>query len=236
MKKILIILTIVALAGCITNKNTTNDNVNETTNSKLNDPVSIFNLMNNKTNSMDLPDQKRINIIFYILQNTKEISIHQMRGETDNVVMVSKDGREAVYDGNGELVTNPYNKGSYNLFDYSVEPIKKFLSDTLPWFRWGNDPLDPTSETERFYYYTFDLNIGLQKYIFEGRKTDIKNIDINSLSEDEKNVFKLFNYIIFNDQYDILFSDSNMNKLEKDGSFYWNYFYQIHELFGILQE
>lgn len=232
MKKILYLITIVFLFGCVTTKTSNNQ---KSTN-KTNDLVSISNLMENKTNITSLPEQKRLNIIFFILQNTKELNIHKMRGETDNIVMVNEDGREAVYDGNGDLVTNAYNKGSYNFFNYRKEPVKKFIADTYPWLKLGNDPADPTSEAERFFHYTYDLNIGIQTYIFEGRKTELKQIDVTTLSDDEKNVYKLFNYIIFNDNYNIKFIDENMDKLEKDGSYYWDYFYQIHDLFGILQK
>lgn len=234
MRKIFIISILILLLGCNTTKTTTEE-TEELEQSSVSEPqnLSLSNIMTEKTSKMAMPDQDRVNIIFYILQNTQEVSIHQMRGETENVVYVADDGREAVYDGAGNLVTNSYNKGSYNLYDYTKEPIKKFMMDTLPWLELGNDPSDPTTKIERLYYYTYDLNLGIQTYIFEGRYTKLQNIDIGNLSDDEINTYKLFNYIIFNDGYEIKFVNENMKKLQKDADYYWDYFYQIHELFGI---
>ena len=100
-----------------------------------------------------------------------------MRGETDNVVYVNKDGREFVYNSiTGELVQNDYNQGSYNYGKYE-EPFDKFLLDILPWLKWGNTYNDPTDFTERLYYYLWDLNYGIQDYIFTGRKNEIKKIE-----------------------------------------------------------
>lgn len=232
MRSFFFISIFIILLGCNTTKTTTEE-AEEVEESSETQNLSITDLMTEKTNKMEIPDQKRVNIIFYILQNTQEVSIHQMRGETDNVVMVNEDGREAVYDVDGNLVTNSYNKGSYNLYDYTKEPIKKFLMDTLPWLELGNDPGDPTTQIERLYYYTYDLNLGIQTYLFKGRYTNLKNIDITSLSGDEINIYKLFNYIIFNDSYEIKLANENIKKLQKDADYYWDYFYQIHELFGI---
>lgn len=232
MKKALYLIFIVLLFNCTTTKQ------QESTKQNNNEEVefSISQFMSNNSNESELPDQYKINIIYYILQNTQERNIHKMRGETDNIVLVNEDGREAVYGGNGDIVTNLYNKGSYNYFDYKKEPIKKFIVDILPWLELGNDPNDPTTQFERLYYYTLDLGYGIQTYILKGRKQELLNVDISTLSQDEIDTYALFEYIIFNEDYGIKFNDDNMEKLEVDGDYYWTYFYQIHKLLGILQE
>ncbi len=232
MKNTIYLILIVFLFNCTSTK--TEESAQPVNNEEADFSISQF--MQNISNETELPDQDTINIIYYILQNTQENNIHQMRGETGNVVLVNEDGREAVYDANGDIVTNLYNKGSYNYYDHTKEPIKKFIGDMLPWIEWGNDPDDPTTQLERLYYYTFDFGYGIQSYIFKGRKEELLNIDISTLSQDEIDTYKLFNHMIFNEKYTIQFSDSNMDKLEEDGDYYWTYFYQIHDLLGFLEE
>lgn len=196
--------------------------------------MTIPEIMSKISNKRALPNQKRINIIFYVLQNTKENNIHQMRGEKDNKLLVKDDGAEAVYNKvSGELVTN-FNKGSYNYYNYKEEPIKKFLFDSLPWLKWGVSKDDPTTEMERLYYYTMDINNAIQKYIFVGSKNDLKEVEISLLSKEEKNVFRLFDYLLFNELYTVKLTDDNLEKLEKEAEFYWSYFYQIHYILGML--
>ena len=55
------------------------------------------------------PDTEKLSIIRYILKNTYENNIHKMRGEIENTVYVNEDGREAVFDKDGNIVTNSYN-------------------------------------------------------------------------------------------------------------------------------
>ena len=51
--------------------------------------------------------------LYLVLRNTHEVSVHQMRGATNNKVYVNADGREAVIDEHGEHVTG-FNKGTFN--------------------------------------------------------------------------------------------------------------------------
>jgi hypothetical protein len=64
------------------------------------------------------PNSQQLSIILYILKNTNENNIHKMRGETENKVYTNTDGREAVFDKNGNLVTNSYNRESFNYGSY----------------------------------------------------------------------------------------------------------------------
>lgn len=180
--------------------------------------------------SKEISDEK-LSIINYILKHTYENNIHQMRGETENKVYLSEDGREAVYDKNGNLVTNDYNRGSFNYASYD-EPIDKFLLDFFPWMIWGNTQNDPTKFAERFYYYCYDLNVGIQWYIFLEDANNLEKIIFYDLDENEKLVYHLFNYLIFNENYKIKLNSSNISKLQTDANFYWNYFYQIMGLVG----
>lgn len=196
--------------------------------------MTIPEVMTEISNKRDIPNQQRINIIYYILQNTKENSIHQMRGETDNILLVNDNGGEAVYNGvTGELVTN-FNKGSRNYYNYIEEPIKKFLFDSLQWLKWGVATDDPTSEMERLYYYTMDVNNAIQKYIFVGSKSPLEEVDISKFSKEELNVLRLFDYLLFNELYTVTLIDENLERLEKDAEYYWSYFYQMHYILGML--
>ena len=70
---------------------------------------------------------------------------HQQNGATDNVKFVSPWGSdEYVYNGQGDLVTDPANRGTYNYFDPTMQPLRHFLGDMLPYYLWGNSPDDPT--------------------------------------------------------------------------------------------
>jgi hypothetical protein len=175
------------------------------------------------------PNQEQLSIINYILKNTYENNIHKMRGETENKVYTNNDGREAVFDKDGNLVTNSYNKGSYNYASYD-KPIEKFLLDIAPWLQLGNARDDPTSFNERLYYYTLDLNYGIQKYIFEGSKEKSEMILFNNLSENEKEVYYIFIHIIFNENYKIKLNRENIPRLVNDRGYYFEYFYQIQDL------
>jgi hypothetical protein len=194
--------------------------------------TTLFSFAYDRPNN---PNPEQLSIIRYILQNTYENNIHRMRGENDNQVYAFKDGREAVYNKNGELVTNSYNQGSFNYYSNETEPIKKFLFDIAPWLQWGNTRDDPTSFNERLYYYTLDLNYGIQKYIFEGSKEKLEGISLNGLTADEKEVYYIFLKIIFNENYRIKLNNENIERLVKDGEFYYEYFYQIQELLNVKQ-
>lgn len=171
----------------------------------------------------------QIKAIYFILSNISEINSHQMRGETSNVVYQNKDGREAVYDKDGSLVTNSYNKGSYNYFNYQEKPIEHFLFDIYPWIIMGNTRDDPTSINERFYYFLLDLDIGIQSFIFANIQ---EGMDINTqdLSTNTLEVYKFFSYLIFNEKYEIKFSKSTQQNLKIDSVYYYSFFNQIMEL------
>ena len=138
--------------------------------------------------------KENISIINYILKFVYENNIHKMRNEDDNVVYTKKTGEEAVFNKNGDLVTNDWNKGSFNYGKYE-QPINKFLLDIWPWLVWGNTKNDPTTFDERFYYYCMDLNPGIQKYIFLEDKSLLEKIEYSKLKEEEKLVYHFFNYL-----------------------------------------
>jgi hypothetical protein len=169
------------------------------------------------------------------LKNTYENNIHKMRGETENVVYVNKDGREAVFDKDGNLVTNSYNQGSFNYYSNETEPIKKFIFDIAPWLQWGNTEDDPTTFNERLYYYTLDLDRGIQSYIFDGSNGTLETVSFKELSADEKEVYHIFIKLLFNEQYTIKLNRGNMQRLRGDGEYYYAYFYQIQEMLNVRQ-
>lgn len=177
-----------------------------------------------------IPDE-RLAVINFILQNTYEINIHRMRGEEDNQVYTKDTGEEAVFDKDGNLVTNDWNKGSFNFGTYA-KPIQKFELDIWPWLVWGNTREDPTSFDERFYYYMMDLDTGIQQYIFLEDKSELEKIKYSELDETDKLVYHFFNYLLFNNDYKLDLSDKNIEEYKKNAENYWAYLSQIVLLAG----
>lgn len=178
--------------------------------------------------------EENLSAINCILKHTYENNIHKMRGEEDNVVYTNTDGRETVYDKNGNLVTNAYNKGSFNYAPYD-KPMDKFLLDIFPWLIWGNAKDDPTTFEERLYYYCMDLDAGIQSYIFLEDKSKLEKVTYSKLSDDEKLVYRLFYYLLFNKNYTVPISAETIAQLQESADSYWEYFYQIMELIGFRQ-
>ena len=178
---------------------------------------------------------ERLSAINFILKNTYENNIHKMRGEEDNKVYTKDTGEEAVFDKDGNLVTNDWNKGSYNYGTYD-KPIQKFELDIWPWLVLGNTRTDPTSFAERFYYYLTDLDIGIQKYIFLKKKSDLEKINYYDLNETDKLVYHFFNYLIFNENYTFDLSEKNIKNYKKSADNYWNFLSQLFSLSGFRNE
>ncbi len=178
--------------------------------------------------------QENLSAISFILHHTYENHIHQMRGEEENRVFTKVTGEEAVFDKAGKLVTNAWNKGSYNYGKYE-EPIKKFQLDIWPWLLLGNARDDPTTFDERFYYYIMDLDEGIQEYIFLKDKSGLKKIKYSELDEKDKSVYQFFNYLIFNKSYKQDLSEKNIEEYKKSAENYWKYLSQIVESAGYKQ-
>ena len=178
--------------------------------------------------------KENISIINYILKFVYENNIHKMRNEDDNVVYTKKTGEEAVFNKNGDLVTNDWNKGSFNYGKYE-QPINKFLLDIWPWLVWGNTKNDPTTFDERFYYYCMDLDPGIQKYIFLEDKSLLEKIEYSKLKEEEKLVYHFFNYLFLNEKFKYKLDERNIKNYKKSAENYWKYLSQIMELSGYTQ-
>ena len=178
--------------------------------------------------------KENISIINYILKFVYENNIHKMRNEDDNVVYTKKTGEEAVFNKNGDLVTNDWNRGSFNYGKYE-QPINKFLLDIWPWLVWGNTKNDPTTFDERFYYYCMDLDHGIQAYIFLEDKSLLEKIEYSKLKEEEKLVYHFFNYLFFNEKFKYKLDERNIKKYKKSAENYWKYLSQIMELSGYKQ-
>ena len=71
--------------------------------------------------------KENISIINYILKFVYENNIHKMRNENDNVVYTKETGEEAVFNKNGNLVTNDWNQGSFNYGNMSNQLISFYL-------------------------------------------------------------------------------------------------------------
>lgn len=127
-------------------------------------------------------------LIYNWLKHTPELSIHRMRGATENKVYTKSPGHlEAVYDGAGNLVRDGFNNGSYNHFPYD-EPLHHFMYDMLPWIVWGSTKTDPTSQAERVVAYVDDLGRGLNAM----RKAPAAPVDLDKLQPHEILALALF--------------------------------------------
>ena len=173
----------------------------------------------------------RLSAINFILKNTYENNIHKMRGEENNQIFVKNTGEEAVFDKDGKLVTNDWNRGSFNYGNYD-KPIQKFELDIWPWLIWGNTREDPTTFEERFYYYIMDLDIGIQEYIFLEDKKSLEKIKYGELTETDRLVYQFFNYLLFNESYKYDLSEKNMRNYRKSAEIYWKYSSQLVALSG----
>ena len=104
--------------------------------------------------------------IFTILAFTQELNIHQMNGESENKVFLHMDGhKEAVYDGEGKLVKDCINQGSYNYYHPYQYPLGHFTADILPWLIWGNCREDKSNKNQRIEAYMADLKVGFQQVL-----------------------------------------------------------------------
>ena len=200
-----------------------------------NERVNIEELFPFDYEKPENPNPQQLSIVRYVLKNTYENNIHKMRGETENKVFVHEDGREAVFDKDGNLVTNSYNRGSFNYYSNRTEPIKKFIFDIAPWLIWGNAKDDPTSFNERLYYYTLDLDYGIQTYIFKGSNETLETVQFKNLPKNEKEVYYIFLKLLFNEEYKIKLNQENIQRLRNDGKYYYEYFYQIQEMLNVRQ-
>jgi hypothetical protein len=97
----------------------------------------------------DHPKAKLLRLVYVALEHTLEVRVHRMNGALDNQVFVHESGAEAVYDGNGRLVTDCVNRGSFNYFLPAEHPLLHFAGDMLPWIMLGNCREDPTTPGER---------------------------------------------------------------------------------------
>lgn len=118
-------------------------------------------------------DPEKLKILYLILSNTSEHLIHCMRGATENSVFLHIDGhKEAVYDGEGKLVQDDINDGSYNYYHPVQEPLLHFAFDIVPWIFFGQSTTDPTSTGERIYAYMGDLEAGIVRAVHDKAKRD----------------------------------------------------------------
>ncbi len=169
--------------------------------------------------SLPLLEQWKEALIIDILSKTPELNIHRMNGQEGNTVFVNIDGREAVYDIQKKLVTDPTNKGSYNYYNAVKEPLAHFAKDTHSWLVLGNARNDPSSLDERLTAYLKDLKIGILSS-YKEHSIDSMNSTVSYNSRTEKDVVLLFLNIISKSGNYSLFelykNPSSMNELKID--------------------
>ncbi|MEG3768905.1 hypothetical protein [Alteromonas sp. 14N.309.X.WAT.G.H12] len=102
---------------------------------------------NNNNNSPDTESEaKSSELGFEQLEKPKSVFHMQGEGGEQNKKYISEDGHhEAVYDGEGNLVTDDLNKGTYNFADPIDNPFEHVRKDVAPYFLYGNGPKDPTT-------------------------------------------------------------------------------------------
>lgn len=151
------------------------------------------------------PDEEAM--VYIMLSQTNEVSIHQMRGATGNQVFVHQDGhREAVFDKAGNAVNDGINDASYNYAHPKLDPFGHFNKDIEPWIQMGMSRADPTSPKERIYAYMGDIERGIvaardvwatsgnQTYLNDKSGTKIPNTWRKVMDEPEMDtIFKLIN-------------------------------------------
>ncbi|WP_156286338.1 hypothetical protein [Oceanivirga salmonicida] len=180
--------------------------------------------------NVETPTDYELSVINFILKNTNEINIHQMRGEKDNKVYVSEDGHsETVVNLSNKEVVKNYNKGTPNRYSNLESPIKHFAYDTLLWLKYGVSPNDITDTNERLQYYILDLNFGIQAYIFN-ENDEFPAISFDALSEKEKNVYKFFKFLIFNEKYKVKLNYKTKKLYRESGEEYLKYLQQMLDL------
>ncbi len=168
----------------------------------------------------------QVSIIYFILQHADESFSHQMRGAKGNMVYVSEDGREVVFDNNGDLVTN-YNAGTYNFASITEKPVKHFIVDRLPWVLMGNSPADITYSRERFWAYLQELNMSIQSYIFSEDNTSVSEHTLAEFKGEEVTAIRYFHFLLFQSDYAIQLSLENLERLQDSKEFYYRYFEQV---------
>ena len=117
--------------------------------SKVRDPIfKRLHYNRNKNNKVvprteetKLPDNKSL----FHQQGTRD-----GKSNSSHTKHVSKDGHhETVYDKDGKIVTDPLNRGTYNVHGPD-KWIGHTVCDVLPYYMWGNSHGDPTTGWERF--------------------------------------------------------------------------------------
>ena len=108
---------------------------------------------------------------------------HRNKGQKDNVKYHSPEtGQEVIFNGQGKIVTDVENIGTYNYFPVSESiSINNFLhvvADVLPYYKWGNDEKDTTSLGNRLLGPEngpfFDLCLMILKIIDEFEKNNFQ--------------------------------------------------------------
>lgn len=84
---------------------------------------------------------------------------HRNKGQKDNVKYHSKEtGQEVIFNGQGKIVTDVENIGTYNYFPPSekindifdvVDNILHMIVDVMPYYEWGNEENDTTPFLDR---------------------------------------------------------------------------------------
>ncbi len=125
--------------------------------------------------------------IYTVLQNTQELRIHQMGGAWNNSVYVDDKGREWVFDGNDDPVTDCLNIATSNYYHYSRQPLGHFTADILPWMIWGSCEGDvPSTVNQRIDAYMLDFKEGYTEAISRNDEFSLpKNFSFKKFGQSE---------------------------------------------------
>lgn len=144
------------------------------------------------SNLADPEFEAKVAFLFSILASTVEQNTHNLNGQTGNWVFVNDDGREAVFDANGNAVTDCENRGSFNYAHYRQAPLTHFSVDILPWLRQGNCREDTTTPSERIDAYLLDFQNGFDLAVANPRGYSLPvEFDMNGPGQSEAVAFFL---------------------------------------------
>ena len=118
-----------------------------------------------KTNSYDLSNpevQMKLAFVHTLLVQTRRKHSHQLNGATGNQYYLRKtDGAEAVFDKEGNLVSDCVNKTVANSVNPMLQPLAHFSLDVLPWLQNGNCKAQVIPAEKRVNAYIRDLRDSL---------------------------------------------------------------------------
>lgn len=100
-------------------------------------------------NNTNLPQNPRDARTQGFKKSSKDETAFHCKNNPNNVKYTHPDGREVVFDENGDPVDDPEDRPTYNYCPNSESPLDHTIEDILPWLLWGTGEDDPSTYKER---------------------------------------------------------------------------------------